>query len=138
MLKFKCAPADKMVAEINHLTLEDANRIRAIWHCNNFTAVATLLKTKGYEDLDKWVSDNFPHRLYRPRVAEYKLEIINHITDSHGVEYLGEHKRSGYDVYYINSGDTYVSTLINIGNHLRLTCIGDLIELDKILVPESY
>lgn len=42
-------------------------------------------------------------------------EAIDSILRTHGVEYLGYHKRNCQHVYYCNSGDTYNTTVIFCG-----------------------
>ena len=46
----------------------------------------------------------------------------------HGLEYLGENKRTGFDVHYLNTGDAYTSTLIFHNGTMRVSCWGDLVE----------
>jgi hypothetical protein len=62
-------------------------------------------------------------------------EQIDQILRTSGVEYLGEHKRSGHNVYYCNAGDTYATTVLFIGPRLVVGCWGDLAERDAVRPP---
>lgn len=62
---------------------------------------------------------------------EARMKIDRQIA-THGVEFLGIHKRTGEDVYYCNAGDTYATTIIFIGPRLTVGCWGDLVEKNLI------
>lgn len=55
-------------------------------------------------------------------------EAIDKILRTHGVEYLGKHKRSGLDVDYCNAGDAYATTVVFVGVICRVACWGDYVE----------
>lgn len=57
---------------------------------------------------------------------------IDRILRTHGVEYLGQHKRTGNHVYYCNAGDMYAATLAFNGLVMRVQCCGDLVEKNLI------
>lgn len=59
-------------------------------------------------------------------------EAIDRILSTHGVEYLGQHKRSGEHVDYCNAGDAYASTVVFIGMRCVVACWGDYVEKNLI------
>jgi hypothetical protein len=62
-------------------------------------------------------------------------EQINAVLRTHGVEYLGQHKRTGEHVYYCNAGDTYAATVLFSGLRMHVGCWGDLVEKRLIAEP---
>lgn len=63
---------------------------------------------------------------------------IDKILRTYGVEYLGQHKRSGERVYYCNTGESYASTIIFSGLHMRVGCWADLVEKNLIKENEGF
>ena len=61
-----------------------------------------------------------------------KMAIIDKILHTHGVEYLGRHKRTGEPVHYCNAGDPYTGTLLFRGARMFIGCWGDLVEKREI------
>ena len=59
-------------------------------------------------------------------------ENIDKILRTYGVEYLGQHKRSGEHVYYCNAGDTYAGTILFKGLRMFVGYWGDLVEKNLI------
>ena len=59
-------------------------------------------------------------------------EAIDTILRTHGVEYLGKHKRTWDSVYYCNAGDTYAGTVLFHGLRMFVGCWGDLVERNII------
>lgn len=57
---------------------------------------------------------------------------IDKILQTYGVEYLGQHKRTGEHIYYCNSGDTYAPTIMFSGLRMFVSCWGDLVEKNLI------
>lgn len=57
---------------------------------------------------------------------------IDTIIRTHGIEYLGIHRRIGCDVYYCNAGDTYATTIVFLGGTMRVACWGDYIERNLV------
>lgn len=55
-------------------------------------------------------------------------EAVDCLFRSCGVEHLGVHKRSHFDVYYCNAGDTYAPTILFIGVRMVVGTWGDLVE----------
>lgn len=54
------------------------------------------------------------------------------------VEYLGVHKRHGFDVYYCNGGDFYASTILFLNYNLTVGCVADIIEKGLISNDSPY
>lgn len=64
-------------------------------------------------------------------------KIIDRILKTSGVEYLGEHKRTGKRIWYCNAGDSYGTTVLFVGEHLRVGCWADLPERNMIWEPND-
>ena len=60
---------------------------------------------------------------------------IDTILRTHGVEYLGWHKRRQDHIYYCNAGDTYATTVTFIGQRMHVACWADYIERNMIEQP---
>lgn len=63
---------------------------------------------------------------------------VDRILRTHGVEYLGINKRTKAEVYYCNAGDTYATTVLFVGPHLRVGCWGDLVERGTVATAPGY
>ncbi len=63
---------------------------------------------------------------------------IDKILGTYGVEHLGYSKRTKHEVYYCNGGDTYATTILFIGPHLRVGCLGDLVERGTVATAPDY
>lgn len=63
---------------------------------------------------------------------------IDKLIDTHGVEFLGVHRETGYDVYYCNAGDTYATTILFHGLNMWVGCWGDLVERNRIREARSH
>lgn len=113
--------------EIKDVTDEDAALIRKIWHC---TKQAEL--EAAYPDVAQYGRAHH----HPPTFGETKRWAIDRILRTCGVEYLGEHKRSGKDVYYCNTGESYAGTVVFQGRHLRVGSWGDLVERELIREPK--
>ena len=61
---------------------------------------------------------------------------IDAVLRTYGVEYLGQHRRSGDHVYYCNAGDTYAPTIIFAGLRMYVGCWGELIERNRVKPAE--
>jgi len=96
--------------QIKDVTRDGAVEIRRLWH--------------GLRP-DYWYPTGSEQVLYVKRR-------IDQILETHGVEYLGKHKRTGLHVYYCNAGDTYATTVIFHGDNLTAGCWGDLVERNLI------
>jgi hypothetical protein len=73
-----------------------------------------------------WQTEPFRH------VARAK---IDKLFGAFGVEYLGQHRRSGEHIDYCNAGDVYANTIIFHGPNMQVGCVGDLVE--RNLIKES-
>lgn len=60
------------------------------------------------------------------------MEQINAIIHTFGREYMGLHRRRHEHVYYLNAGDSYNTTIIQIGVQLTVGCWADLVERNLI------
>ena len=56
------------------------------------------------------------------------MRLIDKLIECHGVEYLGQHKRTGEPVYYCNSGDAYATTIVFHGDVMHVACWADYVE----------
>ncbi len=58
-----------------------------------------------------------------------RLERIDRVLDTHGVEYqpAGRGERSPA-FYYCNAGDTYATTILRVRGRFRIGCWGDIVE----------
>ena len=63
---------------------------------------------------------------------------VDAVLRTYGVEYLGRNKRTNDEVYYCNAGDTYSTTVLFVGPHLRVGCWGDLIERGTVATAPHY
>ena len=80
----------------------------------------------------KWVDSCF----HPPHTRDVHRRAIDELLETHGIEHLGRHRRSGEHVYYCNSGDTYATTLIFHGSNMYIGCWGDLVERNQIREAE--
>ena len=103
--------------------------------------LALALKSAGLEPLliDPVVFDDQVAPTCRPGREPYLLQVkrqlLNDLAGFHGVEYLGQHRRSGRSVRYLNAGDTYATTLIFTGRRMTVGCWGDLVETKAVKTP---
>lgn len=65
-------------------------------------------------------------------------EEIDKVLRTYGVEYLGQHKRTGRAVYYCNTGESYASTLVFIGPSLYVGCWADYVEKNLVVSPQQF
>lgn len=68
-----------------------------------------------------------------PPLDDLKMYAINSLMDGHGVESIEKPDSSGcgrYDDYidYINTGDTYSTTVLRDGSKWWIGCMGDTVE----------
>lgn len=63
---------------------------------------------------------------------------VDRLIGTHGVEYLGTHKRTGHHLYYCNAGDPYAGTVLFAGLRMYVGCWGDLAEKNLIREPSQY
>lgn len=110
------------LCEIKDVTRADARRIKDIWRAVKYDELIALFPDRRSEVLD----------LGRSTWRAFLRQEIDSILRCSGVEHLGFHKRANRHVYYCNGGDCYATTVIFTGDHLRVGCIGDLIEANLI------
>ena len=60
-------------------------------------------------------------------------EAVDSILRTYGVVYIGRHKRTGRNVYYANTGETYARTVIFSGPRAYVSCWGDIVEKNLII-----
>lgn len=101
----RTAASIKSLMQIKDVTEEDAKAIRAIWR--------ELPSESSFDKANK----------------------IDAILRTYGVEFLGQHRRTGAGVYYCNAGDTYATTVLFIGPRLVVGCWGDLVERNAVHDP---
>lgn len=65
------------------------------------------------------------------------MATVDQILKTSGIEYLGEHKRTGKRIWYCNAGDSYGTTVLFVGEHLRVGCWADLPERNMIWEPND-
>jgi hypothetical protein len=72
-----------------------------------------------------------------PDTRQLRRMAVDHTIGTYGVEYLGTSRRTGEHIEYCNSGDTYDTTILFFGPHLRVGCWGDLVERGSVKTWES-
>lgn len=65
-------------------------------------------------------------------------EGIDKVLRTYGIEYLGQHRRTGRDVYYCNTGESYASTVVFIGPSLYVNCWADYVEKNLVVSPQQF
>jgi hypothetical protein len=92
-------------------------------------SIDTLLEIKDVTEEDAIKIRHIWHTEPSRLVARQR---INGVLNTHGVEYLGHHKRRHLPVWYCNAGDTYATTVVFLGPVMRVGCWGDYVERDLI------
>ncbi len=111
------AASIKTLCELKDITPELAKQIRHIWKHARSSEIADGLRNNGVSLHHGYVyNKNFARML-----------LINAIAGFHGVEFLGTN-RHGSDIDFLNSGETYASTLFFVGQRMFVSTMGDLIE----------
>lgn len=108
--------------QIKDVAEEDAEKIRLLWVARDHTSVELVYPES------KLVLGN-------PLISTLRRECVDRILRTSGVEFLGNSVGRGVPVYYCNAGDTYATTVLFWGYHMRVGCIGDLIENNRITQP---
>lgn len=102
--------------------------IRDIWKAAGPDGLIAVCKKRGllaqYDAIVK--RGNGYYRNHSTR--EIKRELINDLAGFHGIEYLGQLRRSHEHVYYCNAGDPYATTLVFIDNRMIVSCWGHYVE----------
>lgn len=84
------------------------------------------------KDIDKNAAEAIRHIWKTVTNRADARKRINFLIGTHGVEFLGIHKRTGESVYYCNAGDTYAGTILFSGLRCFVGCWGDLVEKNLI------
>ena len=63
---------------------------------------------------------------------------IARLIGTHGVEFLGIHKRNNCAVYYCNSGETYRKTVCFVGLRLVVCCYGDFLDPRELVREPTF
>lgn len=117
------APSVKALLQITGMTPETAARIRLAWtQWDREKLLAECPKTACWH--------NSCH--HEPELRNVRREAINELAETHGVELLGIHHRSGEYVEYCNAGDTCSTTILFHGSRMFVGCWGDLVERNSI------
>lgn len=124
----------KSLMQIKDVTEADAKLIRAVWNCVGPEATRKILK-RFHNPVRHAGGRNFTYAMDQRGSVNIKQAAIDTILNTSGVEYLGKRKGNREHVYYCNAGDTYSTTVMFDGEHLRVGCIGDLVE--RNLIDES-
>jgi hypothetical protein len=114
----RCASVHTLT-EIANVNSDTARKVRAAWR--------TLTRDQLIDQFPR-VREYVSSCFNPPGTRLLRRMAIDSLIETHGVEYLGTHRRSGDHVYYCNSGDTYDATIVFSGDCLRVACYGDLIE----------
>jgi len=133
MAAYRCASIARL-QEISHVSEDAARRIRAIWKSTNCDAAYAA----AAPDVAERVQGILRSYYNGPTLRAYKRMLIDATIETHGVEYLGRHKRSGEHVDYCNAGDTYSPTIVFVGRELRVTTWGDMVEKGAIVESNNF
>lgn len=72
-----------------------------------------------------WVSQCYHY----PTPHALKMQMADELCDTCGVEYIPEgHNSKSPAIEYLNSGDTYATTLLYVRGNYRVGCWGDIVE----------
>jgi hypothetical protein len=117
------AASVERLMQIKDVTEEDAALIRAIWKARTRDQVYAL-----YPKAEQWNAESLDRT---------KQESINAAIRAMGVEYLGRWKRTGETIEYCNAADTYATTIVFVGDKLRVGCMGYYVEkgIDREIDP---
>lgn len=63
---------------------------------------------------------------------------IDKVLRTYGVEYLGQHRRTGRDIYYCNTGESYATTVVFVGPSLYVCCWADYVEKNLVVSPQQF
>lgn len=124
---FTAVSKKRLVSELG-LTPEQAKQCRAIWSTMTRSQVRVLAENLGVKT----------HHGFVECWSYFRALVISAYLGNggqngfFGLEYLGENRRSGFDVLYLNTGDTYTATLIFHNGTMRLDCCGSLVESGSI------
>ncbi len=121
------ASAEKIIPLLEHEygdgARDKADHIRAIWKADSY---------EGLYNIEPGLTQLYNMSRFHATHDEIKRLIINNMLNAHGIKLLGVYKTSGEVVEYCNAGDTYIPTIIFIGNRLIVGCWGDMVERNQI------
>lgn len=95
--------------------------------CASSKALQTI---KDVTPADAWLIRHLWRTVENRKAAR---AAVDKVLCTHGVEYLGQSKRTVHHIYYCNAGDAYAGTILFAGNRIFVGCWGDLIEGGRIM-----
>jgi hypothetical protein len=99
-------------------------------------SIDTLMQIKDVTEEMATLIRHIWHTEHNRLVARQR---IDGVINTHGVEYLGHHKRRHLPVWYCNAGDTYATTVVFFGPVMRVACWGDYVERGLVVdKPSPY
>ncbi len=119
----RTAASVSALTQIKDVTEADAAKIRLVWYSAGWNSLRLAYPELG---LPSSQTDAF-----RPVLRE----CVDRLIRTHGVCPLGYSVGRNVPVYYCNAGDTYATTVLFWGHHMRVGCIGDLIEHNRVTQP---
>lgn len=126
-----CATITNLM-NIKDVTEEDAKLIRRVWNFVGANALRAFLSRPAINLKGRF---NYVLGIQRGSV-NIKQAAIDIILGTYGVEYLGQRKVNREHVYYCNTGDSYGTTVIFDGSHLRVACWADYVERNIVSTRE--
>ena len=127
----RVAASIKALTQIKDVDAAQAKRIRAIWHAVRMDDLLALYPNRRAEIIDRLNVPGVKYRQVSRVLVEEKLGTC-------GLEYLGQHKRTGKHIYYCNTGDTYAATILFVEGRMYVGCWGDLVEKNLINEPAAF
>lgn len=118
----RCA-SFKALQSIKDVSPRDAHKVRKVWRKMTRDQLIAEFPNVAY-----YVKQCFNP----PDTRILRRMAVDIVLNTCGVEYLGQSKKTGNDVYYCNAGDTYAATVIFAGPYLYVGCWGDLVENGSI------
>lgn len=97
--------------------------------------VAALMQIK---DVTKEDALKIRHIWKTTKSRQEAREEIDKVLRTYGVEYLGQHRRTGREVYYCNTGESYATTVVFIGPSLYVNCWADYAEKNLVVSPQQF
>lgn len=122
------AASIKAICQIKDIDRATAVIIRHVWLEAGRQELLALAETHGIT----------LHHGYAESLNYLRALIIDKLAGTHGVEHLGEHRRTGLDVDYCNAGDTYASTIIFHGDVMHVACWGDYVERGAVRESRGF
>jgi hypothetical protein len=118
------APSKKALIDALNITPEQADTVRGL--------IRGTVITKNPAQFPK-ANAYFSKCHHEPGRLTRILECLNEVLEMHGVEALGGVRTYGPPAEYLNTGDTYASTLLfdHIAGNFKLTTYGDWLEKNE-------